>query len=66
VGRRDRTYGAASCYGVTLVTGDERYEEVHAIVPDRTHHDDDQLELIAPSGSATRSASATATRSRSA
>jgi len=32
----------------TLVTGDERYEEVHAIVPDRTHHDDDQLELIAP------------------
>jgi Transcriptional regulator of a riboflavin/FAD biosynthetic operon len=44
----DRTYGAASCYGVTLVTGDERYEEVHAIVPDRTHHDDDQLELIAP------------------
>ena len=44
----DRTYGAASCYGVTVVAGDERYEEVHAIVPDRTHHDDDQLELIAP------------------
>ncbi|ELZ51465.1 hypothetical protein C464_00984 [Halorubrum coriense DSM 10284] len=44
----DRTYGAATCYGVTLVAGDERYDEVHAIVPDRTHHDDDQLELIAP------------------
>ena len=44
----DRTYGAASCYGVTLVAGEERYETVHAIVPDRTHHDDDQLELIAP------------------
>jgi riboflavin kinase len=44
----DRTYGAASCYGVTLVAGDDRYDEVHAIVPDRTHHDDDQLELIAP------------------
>jgi len=44
----DRTYGAASCYEVTLVAGDERYEEVHAIVPDRTHHDYDQLELIAP------------------
>ena len=44
----ERTYGAATCYGVTLVAGDERYEEVHAIVPDRTHHDDDQLELIAP------------------
>jgi len=48
-GKARTTYGAASsCYGVTLVTGDERYEEVHAIVPDRTHHDDDQLELIAP------------------
>ena len=44
----DRTYGAASCYAVTLTAGDERYETVHAIVPDRTHHDDDQLELIAP------------------
>jgi len=44
----DRTYGAASCYGVTLVAGDERYERVHAIVPDRTHHDEAKLELIAP------------------
>ncbi|KOX95791.1 MULTISPECIES: DUF120 domain-containing protein [Halorubrum] len=44
----DRTYGAATCYGVTLVADGEHYEEVHAIVPDRTHHDDDQLELIAP------------------
>ena len=44
----DRTYGAATCYGVTLVADGERYEAVHAIVPDRTHHDDDQLELIAP------------------
>ncbi|OYR89260.1 hypothetical protein DJ71_04440, partial [Halorubrum sp. E3] len=33
---------------VTLVADGERYEAVHAIVPDRTHHDDDQLELIAP------------------
>jgi len=49
-GGEDRTYAARPHlrYGVTLVTGDERYEEVHAIVPDRTHHDDDQLELIAP------------------
>ncbi|WP_418283887.1 DUF120 domain-containing protein [Halorubrum sp. DTA46] len=49
----DRTYGAASCYAVTLVAGEDQYEEdqyeeVHAIVPERTHHDDDQLELIAP------------------
>ncbi|MFW5797368.1 MAG: DUF120 domain-containing protein, partial [Spirochaetota bacterium] len=42
------TYGAATCYGVTLVADGEPYDEVHAIVPDRTHHDEDQLELIAP------------------
>ena len=44
----DRTYGAAACYAVTLVADGGRYEEAHAIVPDRTHHDDDKLELIAP------------------
>ena len=44
----DRTYGAASCYAVTLAADGETYETTHAIVPDRTHHDDDQLELIAP------------------
>ena len=44
----DRTYGAAACYAVTLVADDGRYGDAHAIVPDRTHHDDDQLELIAP------------------
>ena len=44
----DRTYGAATCYAVTLIAGGDRYESAHAIVPDRTHHDDDQLELIAP------------------
>ncbi|RAW45304.1 DUF120 domain-containing protein [Halorubrum sp. 48-1-W] len=44
----DRTYGAAACYAVTLVADGERYEDAHAIVPDRTHHDDDKLEVIAP------------------
>lgn len=44
----NRTYGAASCYAVVLVANGTHYEEAHAIVPDRTHHDDDQLELIAP------------------
>ena len=44
----DRTYGAAACYAVTLVAGDERYGAAHAIVPDRTHHDEDKLEVIAP------------------
>ncbi len=44
----DRTYGAAACYAVTLVADGGRYEDAHAIVPDRTHHDDDKLEVIAP------------------
>ncbi len=44
----DRTYGTAACYAVTLVADGDRYGNAHAIVPDRTHHDDDQLELIAP------------------
>ena len=26
----------------------ERYEETHVIAPERTHHDADQLEVIAP------------------
>ena len=44
----NRTYGAATCYAVTVVADGARYEDAHAIVPDRTHHDDGQLELIAP------------------
>ena len=44
----DRTYGAAACYAVTLVADGNRYADAHAIVPDRTHHDDDKLEVIAP------------------
>jgi riboflavin kinase len=44
----DRTYGAATCYPVELVSAGESYDEAHALIPDRTHHDEDQLELIAP------------------
>ncbi|MFA9515907.1 DUF120 domain-containing protein [Halopenitus sp. H-Gu1] len=49
----DRTYGAATCYGVRVIadpgTAEEHeYEGAHVIVPDRTHHDDSQLEVIAP------------------
>jgi len=45
----DRTFGPASCYPATLETSDgDRYEETHVIVPDRTHYDEDRLELIAP------------------
>ncbi|WP_255168363.1 CTP-dependent riboflavin kinase [Natrononativus amylolyticus] len=45
----ERTYGPAVCYPATIETADgEVYEEAHTIAPERTHHDDDQLELIAP------------------
>jgi riboflavin kinase len=51
----DRTYGPAFCYPATLEAapgeGDEgghRYEPAHVITPERTHHDEDQLEVIAP------------------
>jgi riboflavin kinase, archaea type len=51
----DRTYGPAVCYPTTVVAdspagdaGADRYENAHIIAPERTHHDEDQLELIAP------------------
>jgi len=45
----DRTYGPAICYPATVETADgDVYENTHTIAPERTHHDDDQLELIAP------------------
>ena len=45
----DRTYGPAVCYPATVSTPDgEGYEPAHVIAPERTHHDDDQLEVIAP------------------
>ncbi|MFW6384434.1 MAG: DUF120 domain-containing protein [Halodesulfurarchaeum sp.] len=45
----ERTYGGATCYPATVEaeTGPS-YEGAHVIVPDRTHHDSDELELIAP------------------
>jgi riboflavin kinase len=44
----DRTYGPAVCYPAAVETTDgESYEPVHVIAPERTHHDEDQLELIA-------------------
>ncbi|MDZ7702364.1 MAG: DUF120 domain-containing protein [Halobacteriales archaeon] len=45
----ERTYGPAVCYPATVETADgQTYEPAHIIAPERTHHDDDQLELIAP------------------
>lgn len=45
----DRTYGPAVCYPATVSNADgDSYEQAHVITPERTHHDEDQLELIAP------------------
>ena len=45
----DRTYGPAVCYPATVRGPDGRpYDGAHVIAPERTHHDEDQLEVIAP------------------
>ncbi len=44
----DRTYGPAYCHPATLVAPTGEYEPCHVIAPERTHHGDDHLELIAP------------------
>ena len=45
----ERTYGPAVCHPATVETPDGAvYESAHTIAPERTHHDEDQLELIAP------------------
>jgi len=45
-----RTYGPAYCYPATIGTADQEYETAHVIAPERTHHGDDHLEVIAPDG----------------
>ena len=45
----ERTYGPAFCWPASVESADgERYDEAHVIAPERTHHDVDQLEVIAP------------------
>ena len=45
----ERTYGPAVCYPAAVETTDgDVYEATHVIAPERTHHDEDQLEVIAP------------------
>ncbi|MFT4884701.1 MAG: riboflavin kinase [Natronomonas sp.] len=54
----ERTYGPAFCWPATIErVGPEgrrddvdgrRYEQAHVIAPERTHHGEDQLEIIAP------------------
>ncbi|MFC6905647.1 DUF120 domain-containing protein [Halalkalicoccus tibetensis] len=43
----DRTYGPCVCYPATILA-DGEYDGAHVIAPERTHHDEDQLEVIAP------------------
>lgn len=45
----DRTYGPAFCWPASIETADgDDYDGCHVIAPERTHHDADQLEIIAP------------------
>ncbi|MFD1514002.1 CTP-dependent riboflavin kinase [Halomarina rubra] len=44
----ERTYGPAFCWPATLATDDGRHETVHVVAPERTHHGQDKVELIAP------------------
>ena len=45
----ERTYGPAVCYPATVETAaGETYGACHIVAPERTHHDEDQLEVIAP------------------
>ena len=43
-----RTYGPATCYPITLRANGNAYRHAHIIDPERTHHDESQLEVIAP------------------
>jgi riboflavin kinase len=48
----ERTFGPATCFAATVETGGDpdpdAFTPAHIIVPERTHHDETQLELIAP------------------
>jgi len=44
----ERTYGPAFCWPATVETPDGDSRTGHVIAPERTHHDADQLEVIAP------------------
>ena len=44
----ERTFGPATCYPATVETPDDSYDPTHVIVPERTHHDESQIEIIAP------------------
>ena len=45
----DRTYGPATCYSATITEpSNSKNIPVHVILPEKTHHGADQLELLSP------------------
>ncbi|MFC7156404.1 DUF120 domain-containing protein [Halomarina halobia] len=44
----DRTYGPAFCWPATVEADGATYDRAHVIAPERTHHGQDKVELIAP------------------
>lgn len=44
----DVTYGAAYCYPATVEATGGVVERAHLVVPVRTEHDDDEIEILAP------------------
>jgi riboflavin kinase len=44
----ETTYGAATCYPVVLRNGADVSERAYVLEPDRTHHDESVVEVIAP------------------
>lgn len=43
----ERTYGPVTCHPVTVRAGGETYEQAHFLDIERTHHDDEIVEVIA-------------------
>jgi len=43
-----RTYGPAVCYPARLEADAGMYDRAHVIAPERTHHDEDHVEVITP------------------
>jgi riboflavin kinase len=44
----ERTFGPATCYPASVEYEGDTAATAHIIVPERTHHDETQLEIIAP------------------
>lgn len=44
----ERTYGPVYCYKAVLEADHKRYEQAHVVGPERTHHGDKNVEIVAP------------------